>query len=551
MRKLLLITFLLTTTFMGCRFDKNDDPEVEPVISLILSEDTIFFHESEYKSLFISTQPTSECSYRIISHPDWLQVQEGSGYINRSIAEVVMFADLDGQMPGIFEGSVEIMSTVGNKSVFVRAIIGEQFIINVPDSLNFSIGQNTSNLVITNNGNTAITYSLTVSNDYISIPQPTGELDPYETATIEVNANRQGMVTGSYQSGISATINGEVYDIVVNIEHLIENKIILNSDVVDAEYNKVKDILVYVSPFPAAVNIYHCSTGVTESITLDFTPGCVSIAPDGETAVVGHDGHLSYVDLETLSLIRTYSVSCDAIDIVISPYQWAYVFPRHDQWADVKSVDLSLPYDNELPSQGYSIYAGTLGRMHPSGKYIYGADNGLSPSDIEKYDIQNGGLSYMYDSPYHGDYSMGGNLWFSEDGARIFTRGRTVLKTSEVQSLDMLYNGTIPLDNYCRIMWLDHSTAKNNLYIISSGESYWDDANKPFIFVHNALNLTYKSSIPLEKYIVVDNFGNGSNYEAEPYFVFSNSSGNKIYVLTKAVGSGLIHEWAIQSFNIN
>lgn len=558
MRKILLFSFLILTAFIACEKEKDKDPVIIPPVTndsiiykLILSTDTLQFEGSEYKSLYISTQPAGECSYRVISHPEWVSVQQGSGYIYKNISEVVLHSDLEGQAPGVFEGYLEIMSTIGNKTVYVRGTVGEQVIIGVPDSLNFSIAQNTSNLVIVNNGNVPVSYSMTAGNNYISIQQPSGEILPLSSGIIEVDANRQGMVTGTYQSQISVTINDVVYEVIVKINHLIEQKIMLTTDVVDAEYNKVKDIMVYASSFPASVNVYHCTTGVTDQITLDFTPGCVSIAPDGETAVAGHDGHLSYIDLEAKSVIRTYDVSCDAIDIVISGNQWAYVFPRQDQWADVKSVDLSLPYNNELPGQGYSIYAGTLGRMHPSGKYIYGADNGLSPSDIEKYDIQNGGLSYMYDSPYHGDYSMGGNLWFSEDGSRIFTRGRTVLKTSEVENLDMLYNGTIPLANYCRIMWLDHSADKNNLYIISSGESYWDDENKPFIFVHNALNLTYKSSIPLEQYIVVDNFGNGTYYDAEPYFVFSNSSGNKIYALTKAVGSGLINEWAIQSFDID
>jgi hypothetical protein len=551
MRKIILFTLLLSVVLIGCEKDKPKDQVEDLPLSLLLSEDTVVFQGNEFKSLFVSMQPVGECSFRVISHPEWIIVAQESQYINKNIAEVRLFSNLEDKAPGIYEGPLEIMSTIGNKTVFLRAIVGEQYITELPDSLNFSIAQNTTNLVISNKGNATINYSLSASNNYITIPQTTGSIAPLQSGIVEINANREGMQTGTYLSQINVTVNDVVYEVVVTIKHLVENKIFLSTDVVDAEYNKMKDIMVYVSSSPSAVNIYHCSTGNIDQITLDFTPSCISITPDGETAVAGHDGHISYIDLETHSVTRTYSVSCDAIDIVSAPNHWAYVFPRQDQWAEVLCVDLNMPYDNETPSQSWSIYAGTLARMHPSGKYIYGADNGLSPSDVEKYDIQNGALSYMYDSPYHGDYGMGGNLWFSEDGARIFTRGRTVLKTSEVQSLDMLYNGTIPVDNYSRIMWLDHSSAKNNLYIILSGESYYDDSNKPFIFVHNATNLTAKSSIALEQFIVVDNNGNGSYYDAEPYFVFSNSTGNKIYVLTKAVGSGLVNEWAVQEFNIN
>ena len=68
--------------------------------------------------------------------------------------------------------------------------------------------------------------------------------------------------------------------------------------------------------------------------------------------------------------------------------KWAYVFPKDDQWEYVRCINLNISTDNEANSTGGSMYAGTKGRLHPSGKFIYGADNGLSPSDIEKYDIQ-------------------------------------------------------------------------------------------------------------------------------------------------------------------
>jgi hypothetical protein len=70
----------------------------------------------------------------------------------------------------------------------------------------------------------------------------------------------------------------------------------------------------------------------------------------------------------------------------------------------------------------------------------------------------------LYDSPYHGDYPMNGNLWFSEDGNRIFTSGKTVLKTSEIKSTDMLYNGTLNIDS--NIEWLEYSAGKNTLFVI-------------------------------------------------------------------------------------
>ncbi|MBK8723275.1 MAG: hypothetical protein IPL95_13700 [Saprospiraceae bacterium] len=212
----------------------------------------------------------------------------------------------------------------------------------------------------------------------------------------------------------------------------------------------------------------------------------------------------------------------------------------------IHSINLNLQVDNELLHIGNSIYASTKGKMHPSGNYIYGTNNGISPSDIEKYSILNGNAEYLYDSPYHGDYPISGDLWFSEDGLRVFTRGKTVLRTSANKDQDMLYNGTIALEsNFAHIMNLDYSTVKNNIYIISSDEDTWTNKRKPFIYIYNSNNLLFKSKIELEKYLVGANF-----YDAEPYFVFSNSSGNSIYVFTKAKGSGLVNEWGLQKIDI-
>jgi len=549
MLKKLFLAILAFAILSGCVKDPGDDitPDdpANTTYKLVFSADTLTFKDSEYKSLFLYVEPSKQVSYRVISHPEWINVTSEEGYVSGNISEIRLYSNADSLLPGLYEGEIEIMSTIGNWKIIVRLGVGNNYYTEVPESLNFSIIDNTRNLVLRNLGNAAASYTLSAENDYISLAKTSGNIEPGKTDTILVTANRNGMTTGIYNSKIIVNLNDKLYNIAVGIEHLIENKIMLQSDVIDAEYNKVRDIIVYVSSYPTTVNVYHTGTGTTNSIMLDFMPTCVSISQDGKTAAAGHDGHLTYIDLETYNAIRTYSVSCNAIDIVLAPNKWAYVFPKEDQWTEVYCVDVNLPYDNQTTSQSWSIYAGTHGRMHPSAKYIYGA----AGSSIEKYDIQNGTLSYMYESSYSGSYGMG-NLWFSEDGQRIFTMGRTVLKTSELQSQDMTYNGSIPLENSSSVMWLDHSEAKDNLYIISSGDGY-NELNKPVILIHNALNLTYKSKIDLEKFVVVDNSGQGNFYNAVPYFVFSNASGNKIYSLTKAAGSGLIHEWAIQAFDIN
>ena len=431
-----------------------------------------------------------------------------------------------------------------NNQEFNIPITIQEFGFRVTEELYF--GENISNatLNICNTGNIDISYQIEAATDFVTISSnTTGILVSNQQANISIDIDRESIIANHTEPSINVTIN----DTVMNVPLIVEKKVILPKTIVDAEYSKVTDLLVYVSD-DFTVNIFDSSTETTETITLTYLPTCVSLSMDGTKAAVGHDAHVSYIDLLSKQVINTHDISCTAGDIVMGSNGWAYAFPKSGY--DIHCVDLTNPNSIETTHTGYSIYHGTKAKMHPSGKYIYGADNGLSPMDIEKYDIQAGTASYMYDSPYHGDYPMGGDLWLTEDGSCIITRGGAVYKTSELQERDMLYNGriNIPDITYPYCPWIDHSEINQEFYVIVRPD--YDEPKSPFIYVINANNLIFKRIISLEKYQVTDYQNNTTLYEAEPYFAFANSSGSKIYVLTKAVGSGLVHEWAMQKFDI-
>lgn len=329
------------------------------------------------------------------------------------------------------------------------------------------------------------------------------------------------------------------------------NSILLKSDVIDAEYSKSKESLVYISSSPSTLTVFNTNSEQFENIPLNYTPTCVSVSQDGETAVVGHDGHITYVNLTTKTILNSYSISCIALDIVLGNNKWAYVFPKDGQWTYIRSINMNLSYDNESNRTIYNqIHEGTFGRLHPSGNYIYSA-NDLSPSTIKKVYIPNGEITDTYESKFEGGYSTRPNIWFSEDGRRVFSEKKIVLKTSDVNSLDLTYNGKIDPNTNSFIKWLDFSTIKNSLYVIAFEGDYSYQKIIPYVFIYDASNLVFMNKLELEKTFISDNKGGGTNYNSEPNFVFSNSSGNRLYILTKAVSPDLINQWAIQKININ
>lgn len=328
------------------------------------------------------------------------------------------------------------------------------------------------------------------------------------------------------------------------------NSILLETDVVDAEYSKSKESLIYVSTNPSSLTIFNTNSEKSESIPLNYTPTCVSVSQDGETAVVGHNGHITYVNLTTKAIITSYSISCIALDVVLGSNKLAYIFPKDGQWTYIRSVNLNLTYDNESNKTIYNqIHEGTYGRLHPSGNYIY-STNDLSPSTIKRVNIPNGEITDTYESKFEGGYSTHPNIWFSEDGRRVFTEKKIVLKTSDINSLDLTYNGKFDLNSNTFIKWLDFSTVKNSIYVIAYEGGYAMQKIVPYIFVYDFSNLVFINKIELDNIYIKDNKG-GVNYTTEPYFVFSNASGNCLYTITKAVNSDLIDHWAIQKIKIN
>lgn len=443
------------------------------------------------------------------------------------------------------ESFLYLSSAFDEKKVKLIGVPEDYYEYTLPDTLFFPQGEDNVILRIKNYGNVTLHYSINASTSFVSFTPTSGEVSMLEQADIDVTIDRENILSVPHPA-LYVTIDDTVDTVLL----VPEKKFMLPNDVIDAEYAKATNLLVYVAA-DATLNIYRPDTKTLSSVSLNYTPTCVSVSPDGTKAAVGHDAHVTYVDLMTESVLTTNDISCDALDIVLTNDAWTYVFPRRDQWTRIVCINVSTNNALETMHTGYDIYAGTKGKLHPSGKYVYGADNGLSPADIEKYDIQNGTAAYLYDSPYHGDYAMGGDLWFEENGERLFTRAGTVFKTNEMQSMDMIYNGKITLEgSYRSIVWLDQLNQKREIYLVTQTYTWYDDDPlPPYVYVYNSDNLTFKTKMRLEDYSVV----NGDEYKmyaATPYFVFAHSNGAQLYVITKATGSGMVHEWAIQTIEL-
>ena len=539
MKQLKHLFFLVAATLLLASCGKD------PVqYKLSVSADTLVFKGNDTVTLTISTDNPERRDLFVNFPYEWVTAYPSSG----SIAEgepvkLTLCSYLDDPM-AIVEDFLYISTAYDNKKVKLIGLPEDYTDYTLPEALFFPENVNDNTLRINNYGNTTIEYSIAASSSFINLSPTSGQIAMMQHADINVSIDRENLLNVT-SPALYITIDGTVDTVPI----VLEKKFMLPNDVVDAEYSKTTNLLVYVAG-DATLNIYHPDTRELSSVALSYTPTCVSISPDGTKAVAGHDAHVTYVDLMAENVLTTNDISCNALDIVLTNNGWTYVFPTRYGWTHFSCINISTPNAMETLQTGASIYGGTKCKLHPSGKFIYGADNGLSPADIEKYDIQDGTAYTLYDSPYHGEYYMGGDLWFEESGERLFTRAGTVFKTSETQSTDMIYNGTIPLDgDYRSIAWLDQLDLTREIYLVRNVAGWSNEPGPPFVDIFDSDNLTHKARIGLEEYAVA----NGTDYtlyEATPHFVFAHSSGTQLYVITKANGSGMVHEWAIQTIDL-
>lgn len=312
----------------------------------------------------------------------------------------------------------------------------------------------------------------------------------------------------------------------------------LSHDVIDAEYSRSLDAIVMVSSRPAnALRILNPVTGIRHELALNKLPTAVSVSPDGLSAAVGHDALITYVNLSQLVQTGTTTpvlldVSAQVFDLVLDGRGYVHAFPAVDQRVNLRSIEIAT--NTETLVSGL-IYAGTRGKLHPSGDSIYGANNGLSPSNIEKYDISGGVAQYLYWSPYHGEYEMCGNLWLKEDGQTIYTACGNTFRTSENQAQDMLYSGNLAITGApygFRIEHLSQSDATKEIMLI---EADWYECrahgNADKCWTHLAI---YESDFlnRLSLYSIPPITIGGYHYMQRGLFVFHSADGARRYMIS-------------------
>lgn len=219
--------------------------------------------------------------------------------------------------------------------------------------------------------------------------------------------------------------------------------------VTDVVFDPVRPYMYVTSLERKQLHFINTGTGFIEkSFSFTQMPENLAITPDGSRLYVGlltrphspywwndeHEGYIASFDLDLQVKDRQFLIQADPYDLLATGNGQVVVSSGSGQSTYVSVFN---GVDGALLGTTLGVYHGTRLALYPDESIIYAADNGLSPSDIERIDLDiTGQVTYRWDSVYHGDHRMSGNIWASPLGDVVITRGGDVFSVPGADRTD-------------------------------------------------------------------------------------------------------------------
>ncbi|NNK01835.1 MAG: hypothetical protein HKP58_15600, partial [Desulfatitalea sp.] len=182
-------------------------------------------------------------------------------------------------------------------------------------------------------------------------------------------------------------------------------------------------------------------TGFTEKyFEFDAMPERMAISPDDGQLYVGlraqahrddwwkedQNGYIAVIDLQRQAHVNTMQIAADPYDLVVTSTGKLIVSSGSGQSTDICAYDART--GDPLGRAGIRKWSRLA--LHPSENWVFAADAVLS--DIQRFDISGAGIVADIDSPYHGAYRIGANVWATPDGNYLITRSGDVFSAPEM-----------------------------------------------------------------------------------------------------------------------
>ncbi|MBL8210785.1 MAG: BACON domain-containing protein, partial [Bryobacterales bacterium] len=302
---------------------------------------------------------------------------------------------------------------------------------------------------------------------------------------------------------------------------------------VAAEWSAALNRIVMVSATPDELHLFDPATQLTQSVPLPAAPLSVSISPNGFYAAVSHAASASYIDLRARTVVSTRPYPAGSGSLP-SPYavldsNWLYILSPSGY------ASFPLPQGDGF---GRTEYRATGGRLHPAGGFIYGTRDSTSPNDIEQLTLGPGLISAQRDSPYHGEFSFCGNIWYSPDGRRIYNSCGTAVRAPAMDAAEIFFPS--------RVRWLSEA-GTGRIAIIPDAPS----TNPNLATSSNVVLLSSSAYTEIGRLAIPTVTVGQRTYLGLGRWIFFNNSGTGLHVVYQAeAAAGISDDFGVQTYEL-
>ncbi len=291
-------------------------------------------------------------------------------------------------------------------------------------------------------GGDSLVWSLTPTREEITVDPPGGLAVPGASVVVSVHVDRQDLASGLHASALRLETGAQQDETIpVSVLHHDEDLTLLDVQPTDVVLDRTGGRLFAIVDDPAQlVEIDPGDASSRPIVELPEAPRTLALSPSGRRATIGHRFSVSLVDLDAETTTE-YSLPAPVHDVVVGDRGWFYVYSSGRSWQRIQCVEWAT--GRIEPHTGRSVHSSTTPAMHPSGDFVYGADQGISPADFEVVDIREGVAVYVDDSPYHGSYGIGGRVDVVGGGTRVVSRYGHVFRSAPGTADDMLHVGRL------------------------------------------------------------------------------------------------------------
>lgn len=223
----------------------------------------------------------------------------------------------------------------------------------------------------------------------------------------------------------------------------------LDFEITDAVKHPAKPIIYISDKLSGKLYAVNYETKEQKSISFQYSPESLDYH-NGEIYVAlpkhqhssyiweeQQQGAIAVVDAERFTLKDQFDISIDPFDLAAGRDGNIYISSGSGQWTSIVSYSLSTKKQVAKTMVRQQSYLA----IHPVFSKIYTVNTDVSPRDIGAVSFSGGSFKEVYDSPYHGDYSLGTKIRVSPDGRYVFNNSGNVFTAG--LGRDLTYAGKL------------------------------------------------------------------------------------------------------------